>query len=207
MINKAEDSGPSGTRRVATGWPVWLRIALIGRRPRFTLVRVVVIAVMAFFLYGFILPPVRVNGLSMSPTYRRGSVNLVNRLAYLRHEPRRGEVVAVRISGTEYSASELRRDLTHLQVDFGRLFRPSLMYMKRIVGLPGETIAFSGGQLLVDGQPLGEPYCKFSCEWERPPRKLGPGEYFVVGDNRSMPMEEHILGIAKRAQIVGKVIL
>ena len=187
--------------------PHWLRIVLIGRQPRFTLVRIVVLVVVSFVLFGFILLPVRVDGSSMLPTHRTGSVNLVNRLAYLRHEPRRGDVVTIRISGMEYSAGELARDLTHMRLEWRRLFRPSLMYMKRIVGLPGETIAFSGGHLLVDGKPLNEPYCQSSCEWEHPPQKLGPGQYFVIGDNRGMRMKDHTFGAAERGRIVGKVML
>ena len=191
----------------ASGSPHWLRIALIGRRPRFTLVRIIVIVVVSFFVFGFILLPVRLRGPSMLPTYRSGGINLVNRLAYLRHEPRRGDVVAVRISGEEYTAGELAHDLAHFQVDFGRLFRPSVMYMKRIVALPGETFQFSRGQLLINGKPLVEPYRKFPCDWERPPQTLGPHQYFVAGDNRSMRIEDHTLLVVPRERIVGKATL
>lgn len=191
----------------AAGHKNWVRIALIGRRPKFTLMRIVVLVVVTFLVFGFILLPVRITGPSMLPTYRNGRLNLVNRLAYFRHDPRRGDVVAIRISGAEYSYPELRRDLRHLQLDFGRLFRPSMMYMKRVVALPGETVAFSSGQLLVDGKPIDEPYLKYPCDWNRPPRKLGPTEYFVVGDNRAMRWEDHEFGAVARARIVGKVML
>jgi signal peptidase I len=187
--------------------PGWLRIALIGRKPRFTLVRIVVLAVVSFVVFGFILLPVRIHGPSMLPTYRNGRFNLVNRLAYLRHEPRRGDVVSIRISGSEYSAAGLLHDLLHFRLDFVRLFRPSMMYMKRVVGLPGETIEFSRGKLLVNGRPLDEPYRHSPCDWERPPQKLGPGQYFVVGDNRSMLMEDHVFGAVDRSRIVGKIML
>jgi len=185
--------------------PGWLRIVLIGRRPRLTLVRITVLVVVAFTVFGFILLPIRVSGPSMLPTYPTGGVNLVNRFAYLRHEPRRGDVVAIRLSGAEYSRGELLDDLRHLRVQFRRLFRPSVMYVKRVVGLPGETIAFSGGRLFVNGQPLNEPYLKLSCHWERPPQTLGPDHFFVVGDNRSMRMEDHTFGVAGRERLVGKV--
>jgi signal peptidase I len=187
--------------------PRWLRIVLIGRRPRFTLVRIAVLVVVAFTLFGFILLPVRVTGPSMLPTYRTGGVNVVNRFAYLRQEPQRGDVVTIRISGSEFSAREFFDDLRHVRVEFRRLFRPSVMLMKRVVGLPGETIEFSGGRLLVDGQPLDEPYLKFSCHWDSEPKKLGADQFFVVGDNRSMRMELHEHGVAERARIVGRVML
>ncbi len=187
--------------------PAWLRIALVGRQPRFTLVRIAVVAAVAFIVFGFILLPIRIDGPSMLPTYREGRFNLVNRLAYLRHEPHRGDVVTIRVSGREYSGAEFLHDLIRVRVQLRRLFRPRIMYMKRIVGLPGETVAFSGGRLLVDGQPLDEPYCVFPCDWERPPQRLGADQYFLVGDNRAMRMEDHTFGVPERARIVGKVIL
>jgi len=81
------------------------------------------------------------------------------------------------------------------------------MYMKRIVGLPGETIEFVRGNLVVDGKALEEPYRKSRCRWEMRPRKLGPDEYFVVGDNREMPIDDHEHGVPLRNHIVGRVLL
>jgi len=183
MTNKAENSGPPCSRPVAAGWPVWLRIALIGRRPRRTLLRVVVLVVISFVVFKFILLPIRVTGTSMLPTYRDGAVNFANCLAYLRHEPRRGDVVSIRLAGKH------------------------VMFMKRIIGLPGETIAFVHGRVTINGQILAEPYVKFPCDWQRAPIKLGPDQYFVVGDNRSMPIENHELGEPHRNRIVGKILL
>ena len=190
-----------------SGLPHWLRIVLIGRRPRYTAVRVVVLAVVAFIVFGYILLPVRIDGPSMLPNYQTGAVNLVNRFAYFRHDPRRGDVVAIRISGTEYSAAEFFQDLKGFRIDFSRLSKPSMVFMKRVVGLPGETIEFSEGRLLVNGRPQSEPYLRFPCRWERSPQKLGPNQFFVVGDNRAMRMMDHTFGAAERNQIVGRVIL
>ena len=81
------------------------------------------------------------------------------------------------------------------------------MLLKRIIGLPGETIAFVNGQVLINDQTLDEPYEKLSCDWNLPPEKLGPNEYFVVGDNRSMPPEWHTFGKASRDRIIGKLLL
>jgi signal peptidase I len=102
----------------------------------------------------------------------------------LAHEPRRGDVVAVRF-----------------------LAGPHRMYMKRIVGLPGETVAFHGGHLLINGKPLDEPYVKFQCYWEHEPLQVGPDQYYVVGDNRDNQWEGHAQGRAPRSLILGKVLL
>ncbi|MCX6896273.1 MAG: signal peptidase I [Verrucomicrobia bacterium] len=163
--------------------PGWLRVVVLGRHPRRTFVRLVVLGVLCFVVFKFILLPIRISGESMSPTYRDGQFNLVNRLAYLRHEPQRGDVVSISLAG------------------------PSVMFMKRIIALPGETVAFAAGRALVNGQPLAEPYLKLPCDWNRPPVTLGADEYFVLGDNRSMPMRDHTFGVAARRKIVGKVLL
>lgn len=161
----------------------WVRIAVLGRNPKLTLVRVALLILVCFVVFKFILLPIRVEGISMLPTYRDGSVNFVNRLAYLRHEPRRGDVVSIRLAG------------------------PHLMFMKRIIGLPGETVAFQSGRVLINGEVLDEPYEKTACDWTSTPVKLGPEDYYVVGDNRTMPLELHKHGETPRYRIIGKVLL
>jgi len=176
---------------VQSGNSSWLRTILIGRHPRRTAVRLVVVVATILLLRSYVLIPIRVDGPSMLPNYKEASVNVVNRLAYVLHEPRRGDVVAIRFSGVS------------------RLSGNSIMLMKRVVGLPGETVEFVGGQLLVNGRPVDEPYVKNSCSWDfRPPSwHLGDDEYYVVGDNRVMAHEDHVQGGAKRERIVGKVML
>ena len=180
---KQTSPGPTPARL-----PGWLWVAVIGRNWKLTLARLTIFVVTAFVVFRFILLPVRVEGISMLPTCRDGSVNFINRLAYLRRGPQRGDVVGIRLS------------------DPGILW-PSVMYLKRVIGLPGETVAFVNGHVLIDGQTLDEPYEKNGCDWNLPPVKLGPTGYFVVGDNRSMPSEFHTFGKVERDHIVGKAIL
>ncbi len=168
--------------------PRWARVVIIGRNWKLTVARLVVFVAACFLVSRFILLPVRVEGISMLPTYQNDSVNFVNRLAYLWHPPRRGDVVGIRLSSPG-------------------IMPPSIMYLKRDVGLPGETVIFVNGRVLIDGQLLKEPYVKYSCDWNLPPVKLGPNQYFVVGDNRSMPSEYHVFGKVLRDHIVGKAIL
>ena len=77
----------------------WWCIVLIGRRPKRTLVRIGVLVSVSFVLFRFVLAPIRILGPSMLPTYRKGQVHVINRLAYLFHEPRRGDVVAIKYTG------------------------------------------------------------------------------------------------------------
>jgi len=176
---------------VQTSNPSWLRTIIIGRNPRLTAVRLVVVVALILVLRAYVLLPIQVDGPSMMPNYRERSINVVNRLAYLRSEPQHGDVVAIRYSGVS------------------RLSGKSVMLMKRVVGLPGETIEFVNGKLMVNGRQVDEPYVKTSCSWDFRPNhwQLGDDEYYVVGDNRAMPHEDHIQGAAKRERIVGKVML
>jgi len=164
--------------------PGWLRTALIGRRPKRTLVRAAVLLVVSLAVFKYWLLPIRIEGSSMLPTYKEHGVNFVNRLAYWRHEPRRGDVVAIRL-----------------------LAGGHVMYLKRIVGLPGETVAFHQGWLYINGQPVEEPYVKLRGNWEHADEPVGPDQYYVVGDNRDMGWGEHEKGRPTRDFIVGKVLL
>lgn len=169
--------------------PGWLQIVLVGRRPRATLVRIVVLVAVCVVVFKFVLLGIWVDGISMEPTYHNHRINFVNRLAYWRHGPQRGDVVAIRFS------------------DPGAFARPHDMLMKRIIGLPGETVSFHEGHAYINGELLDEPYLKNSCDWDHGPIVCGTNEYYVVGDNRSMPFEYHTQGRATRDHIIGKVLL
>ena len=164
--------------------PSWLLRVLIGRKPKRTLVRLAVLVAGSFIVFKFVLVPVHVKGISMLPTYKENGVNFVNRLAYLFHEPRRGDVVAIGLQAGEH-----------------------VMYMKRIVGLPGEAVAFHRGRLFINGEPLNEPYVKLPCDWEHEPEPVGPDQYYVVGDNRDNAWDDHSRGRAERNHIIGKLLL
>jgi len=181
--------------------PRWLRIVVIGRNPKVTLVRAAVLAAICFVVFKFFLLHIRVEGISMLPTYPDGSAHFVNRLAYVWHGPQRGDVVGIRFSrGITNTPATVHQAANWLEP-------PHVMLLKRIIGLPGETVAFVNGRVEINGEVLDEPYEKLPCDWTLPPEKLGPDEYFVVGDNRTMPPEYHMFGTARRDQIVGKATL
>jgi signal peptidase I len=159
----------------------WMRI-LFGRRPRRTLVRLVVLVVASVVIFRFVLVPIRIAGISMEPTYHDGRVNFVNRLAYVWNKPRRGDVVAIKTTGMH------------------------IMYMKRIVGLPGETISIEKGMVMVNGQPMDEPYVVKREPWNESPVRLESGQYLVIGDNRATDRFTHMHGTVNERKIAGKVL-
>ena len=161
--------------------PLWRRL-LIGRNPKRTLLRACLTALTLIVVFQLVLIPVRVTGISMQPSYPDGRICLVNRLAYCWHRPQRGDVVLVRTT-----------DMT-------------VVYLKRVVAVPGETLAISGGVVLINGQPLEEPYVRERARWSLPPSQVRAEEYFVIGDNRGMPQQAHYFGASKAERIVGKVL-
>lgn len=146
--------------------------------------RLCVWVVLTVLIFKYVVVLVRVDGLSMAPTYRDQQIELINRLAFLFHEPMRGDVVGIRPVAGEHAG----------------------YYMKRIVGLPGETVAFHAGHLLINHRVLDEPYLKWPYAWEMDPVLVGPSQYYVVGDNRTMDRLGHSQGRTERAHIIGKII-
>ena len=155
---------------------------LLGSTPRLTAIRVTALVTTAVILFGVVLLPVRLSGISMQPTYDDGALNFANRFAFAWRPPVRGDVVAIRMAG------------------------PHVVYVKRIVALPGERVEIEAGVVMIDGEPLLEPTVVYKSPWNVPAVTLGPDEYFVIGDNRAMVVQNHDFGRTTRDRIIGKML-
>ena len=167
--------------------PAW-RIFLHGRNPRFTLFRIFLLSVSSYLLFNFVLTPIRVTGTSMEPTYPNQKISFINRLSFRWSPPQRGDVVGV---------LEHEND----KVPQGK----KILLLKRVVGLPGETVRIRQGQIFINGELLDEPYTHSRIQSApRAPRewRLGDNEYFIIGDNRPISASYTI----SRHQILGKVL-
>jgi len=78
-----------------------------------------------------------------------------------------------------------------------------VMLLKRVVALEGERVEFRNGKLFVDEKEMDEPYVRYPCHWNLPSRQVEKDHVYVVGDNRNMPMENHLFGQASMKRIVG----
>ncbi len=143
------------------------------------LIRVFMVSLFAYFFFGYLCIPFKIQGISMEPTYSNGGVNFCWRLRYLFSEPKRHDVVAVRFAGSK------------------------IMLLKRVVAREGEHVEFRDGRLLVDGREIEEPYVRYQGNWNLPSRRVERGCLYVVGDNRSMPIEHHHFGQASMIRIMG----
>jgi signal peptidase I len=159
-----------------------IRRFVFGQNPRRTAVRVLVLAAVSFITFRWVLIPIRTEGSSMLPTYTPDRLHFVNRLAYGGGSPARGDVVAIQMAG------------------------PHVLYVKRVVGLPGDRVAIVGGEVQINGTTLSEPYVRHRRPWDVEEVTLGPREYFVIGDNRGMSVGDHDFGRVQVNRILGKVV-
>jgi signal peptidase I len=125
----------------------------------------------------------KVEGSSMEPSILPNQYVLVDKISYRLGQPQRGDVIVFNYP---------------LAVDRD--------FIKRVMGLPGETISIDHGVVSIDGRPLTEPYIA------APPTstgtwKLGPNEYFVMGDNRNNSSDSRSWGPLERKYLIGKAVL
>ena len=78
-----------------------------------------------------------------------------------------------------------------------------VMLLKRVIALEGEQVEFRDGKLFVDGREIREPYISYPYRWNLSARQVEKDCIYVVGDNRSMPIESHHLGQASKRRIMG----
>jgi signal peptidase I len=131
----------------------------------------------------FFLRAPHVLGLSMEPRIHSGEFVLINTLAYRLGSIRRGDIVA------------FRHDSPTPQI-----------YLKRVVGLPGDRVSIERGTIRIDGKPLVEPYVRYRDDQTRAAVSVPPDGVYVLGDNRANSDDSRNWGILAAHDIVGKAI-
>jgi len=140
------------------------------------------IGLYAILFYRFVISSCVVDGDSMFPTLKVGSIHLVNRFVYFLKQPQRGEIVVL---------SKKNIDTFYL--------------IKRIVALPGDRFEIKYGKVYVNNKIVEEPYISGRTDAKMVIEKLGENEFFVMGDNRKMSFDSRNFGPVHRKEIVGKV--
>lgn len=154
----------------------WKRIVL-------DILETLVLAVVLYFGINAVSARVRVDGFSMNPTLQNGEYILVNKLAYKTGEPMRGDIVV-----------------------FVFPMNPQEDLIKRVIGLPGETISVHEGIVTISGTKLDEPYIaaapNYDGDWTIP-----EGQLFVLGDNRNDSRDSHQWGLLPIENVIGRAVL
>jgi len=124
----------------------------------------------------FICSPINVNGSSMSTTLKDGDIMLLNKIG-LKKGINRFDIVVVKNDGS--------------------------YLIKRVVGLPNETLSYKDEKLYINGKVVEDKYnLNFTGDIE--PIEIGNNEYFVMGDNRNISKDSRMIGTIKKDRIIGK---
>jgi signal peptidase I len=174
-----------------------------GKRVMNPLLELVLILAAALGLWyvtnGWIVKPYRIPSSSMEPTLQIGDRVLVSRFTYRLHDPRRGDIIVFHPPGHGDQAVA------------GATTEASVYFIKRIVGLPGETIEGRDHRVLICTAPnvgchaLNEPYLhQPAAATDFGPVRIPQGRYFVMGDNRRISDDSRIWGTLPRSYIIGE---
>lgn len=147
---------------------------------------VLVTITLAVVLRLFVIQPFIVDGASMEPNFHNQEYIMIDKLSYRFHTPKRGDVVV-----------------------FHPPTNPSENYIKRVIGLPGETVSIDNFQVKINGNAVSEPYLDSAQRITQPlglarSELLGEREYFVLGDNRQHSSDSREWGPLKLDEIEGR---
>ncbi len=144
---------------------------------------IAIAAVASVLIVTFLYQPVRVEGTSMAPELRNQDRLFINKFFFHFEKIQRDEIVVF-----------------HYPLDLRK------SYIKRVIGLPGDTVSILDGKVYIDGKPLYEPYVPLRYRDTRsmPPLVVPPDEYFVMGDHRSVSSDSRSFGPVDRDLIYGK---
>ncbi len=148
---------------------------------------IVIAGVTALFIIHFLFRTFYIPSGSMLPTLQIKDFIVVNEFIYRLKKPQRGDIIVFK-PPPEARAGDKE-------------------FIKRVIGLPGETISVENEKVYINGKPLDEPYVKYKPDYYMPPVKVPEGCLFVMGDNRPSSADSHVWGFLPEKNIVGKAML
>lgn len=146
--------------------------------------------VLAFLIRVFIAEPRYIPSDSMLPTLMSGDRLVVEKVVYKFTTPARGDILVfqppmkLRVLG----------------------YQKNQAFIKRAIAMAGDTIAVKDGVVIVNNQPLAEPYIAEAPAYELPPVVVPEGELFVMGDNRNNSNDSHVWGFLPTENIIGHAV-
>jgi len=141
------------------------------------------VAVLAVLVLAFFMRTPQVSGLSMAPHIASGEIVLIDTMAYRLHAPARGDIIAFRHEG---DTSEI--------------------FIKRIIGLPGDRVQIDRGRVIRNGAVLNEPYVAYPDSRSFAPVVVPADSLYVLGDNRAASDDSRFWGFVPRSDVLGKAL-
>jgi signal peptidase I len=148
------------------------------------IIETLALTLIIFLVIHFTVQNYMVEGTSMQPSLNNNQFVLVNKLAYLFHAPERGDVIVF------HWPRDTTKDL-----------------IKRVIGLPGDTVVITRDTVQVNGVVLKEPYISMPANPNGQRLVVPPNDYFVLGDNRPVSDDSRDWGYVPRSYIIGKAVL
>ncbi len=151
-------------------------------------IQILILAIgLAVFIRTFVAEPRYIPSESMLPTLEIGDRLIVEKLSYYGHLPHRGDVVVFA------PPPQLQE----------QGYQEDQAFIKRVIGLPGDSIAIENGRVLINRELLTEAYIAEPPNYPMSPIVVPPDALFVMGDNRNNSNDSHIWGFLPKANIVG----
>lgn len=164
----------------------------------------------AVLIHMFLVQPTRVDGESMENTLHNGEYLIVTKWIHVMKEtPHYGDIVIIdsRVNRPRTFVDDIMEPLRNYGAIFNKNLAGREMWVKRVIGLPGDTLEFKDGHVWRNGQELEEPYTKDrTMNYTRStPVKVPEGHVFVMGDNRNHSSDSRFIGSVPVDHVLGKV--
>ena len=142
-------------------------------------IRSAILAIITALVCIFLFRPMIINGESMMPTYSSTGFTFAFLPYFKIYQPQRKQIVILKHAGF------------------------NTFLLKRIIAFPGDLVEIRKGVVYLNGSPYPEPYVKNGCDWNYSCHEVPKGKIFVLGDNRSMPMNQHMGGMIDQSRLAG----
>ena len=146
------------------------------------IIETILLTVIIYLSVNFATGRFRIEGSSMEPSLHQDQYVLVDKISYKIGNPQRGDVVV-----------------------FNYPLATERDFIKRVIGLPGETVNIAGGVVSINGRPLQEPYISQAPDYEGS-WTLSANQFFVLGDNRNSSLDSHSWGPLDRHYLIGRAV-
>ena len=152
---------------------------------------IIISSILAFVIRGVIAEPRYIPSDSMLPTLHQGDRLVIEKVSYHFKPPVKGDIVV-------FEPPDQLQEIGYLK---------DQAFIKRVVGVAGDTVEVKDGQVYLNGQPLAEEYIQESPNYQLESVQVPPDDLFVMGDNRNNSNDSHVWGFLPVENVIGKAVL